>query len=60
MGDNQIEQYKTEISICREGILKSALGLIFILKNTSKLLSCNQNNLNHLCFYHAELIVTLH
>ena len=42
----------------KKGILKSALGLIFILKNTSKLLSCNQNNLNHLCFYHAELIVT--
>ena len=60
MSDKQIEQSKTEIPFCREGILKFALGLIFILKNTSKLLSCNQNNPNHLFFYHAELIVSLH
>ena len=50
MSVKQIEQSKTEISFCREGMLKIALGLIFILKNTSKLISCNQNNPNHLYF----------
>ena len=38
MGDKQIEQYKTEISFCREGFLQSALGLFFHFEEYIKII----------------------
>ena len=42
------------------GILKFALGLIFLLKKTSKLFNRNLIYINQLHSYHIKLIVSLH
>ena len=44
------KQSKAEISFYRKGVLKFALGLIFLLENTSKLLRRNQNYLKATLF----------